>query len=197
MKYQDKDKAIVVLRQAVEKRLGCSVNTPSEFSLLERDIKRVAGRSVSASTLMRIWGYVAGATRPYTSTLNVLAKYAGWQDFAAFREGSDEGNSDDVLSPRLSVVTNLAPRDHVLIRWSGDHEILVRYLGDVQFVIERSENSKLSVGDTFTCNLIIEGHPLYLDNLVHLNKPPRCYVCGENHGVHFEIRPIFPCDNEK
>ena len=187
MKYQDKDEAIVALRQSVEKRLGSGVNTPSEFSLLERDIKRVAGRSVSASTLMRIWRYISGTTHPYTSTLNILAKYAGWHDFASFCKGGDDGGSNDVLAPRISVLTALAPRDHVLIRWSGDHEILVRYLGDGQFVIERSQNSKLSMGDTFTCSLIIEGHPMYLDNLVHQNDPVRCFVCGSNNGVHFEL----------
>lgn len=197
MKYKDKDEAIVGLREAVEKRLGGIVITSGDYILLERDIKRVTDKGVSRSTLMRIWGYVAGSTCPYTSTLNVLARYAGWKDFAAFCEIGAEGGSDDVLAPRISVLTDLAPRDHVLLRWSGDHEILVRYLGDGQFVIERSENSKLSVGDTFNCHLIIEGHPAYLDNLVHQNEPIRCYACGSNHGVHFEIRPIAPCDNEK
>ena len=108
---------------------------------------------------------------------------------AAFCSGDEDGGSDDVLSPRISVLTDLAPRDHVLLRWSGDHEILVRYLGGGQFVIERSENSKLSVGDTFNCHLIIEGHPAYFDNLVHQNEPIRCYACGSNHGVHYEVMP--------
>lgn len=189
MKFQDKDEAIVALRQAVETRFGSSVNTPSEFKLLDRDIKRLTEKSVSTSTLMRIWGYVSGETRPYTTTLDILASYAGWKDFAAFCSGDDDDGSDDVLAPRISVLTDLAPRDHVLLRWSGDHEILVRYLGGGQFVIERSENSKLSVGDTFNCHLIIEGHPAYFDNLVHQNEPIRCYACGSNHGVHYEVMP--------
>ena len=191
MIYHDKDEAIVALRRAVEKRLGSGVNTPSEFKQLESDIKRVAKKGISTSTLMRLWGYVAGETRPYTTTLDILANYAGWQDFAAFCEGgdgvNDESGSDDVLSERLSVDTDLAPRDHVLVRWSGDHEVLMRHLGGAQFVVERSHNSKLAVGDTFTCHLIIQGAPLYLDNLVHLNLPPRCYICGKNNGISYEV----------
>lgn len=187
MKYKDKDEAIVALRRAVEARFGSSVNTPSEFKLLDRDIKRLTDKSVSTSTLMRIWGYVSGETRPYTTTLDILASYAGCKDFAAFCSGDEDGGSDDVLAPRVSVLTDLAPRDHVLLRWSRDHEILVRHLGNAQFVIERNHHSKLSVGDTFTCGLIIEGQPVYLDNLVHQNEPPRCYVCGRNHGVHYQV----------
>ena len=189
MKYQDKDKAIVVLRQAVEKRFGSGVSSPSEFKLLDCDIKRHTEKGISASTLMRIWGYVSGETRPYTTTLDILASYAGWKDFAAFCSGDDDHGSDDVLSPRISVLADLALRDHVLLRWSGNHEVLVRHLGNAQFVVERSENSKLSVGDTFTCHLIIQDEPLYLDNLVHHTMPPRCYVCGRNHGVHYEVMP--------
>jgi hypothetical protein len=42
------------------------------------------------------------------------------------------------------------------------------------------------VGDTFLCGLIIEGEPLYLDELQHNNEPPVAYVCGKKGGVRFE-----------
>ncbi len=187
MKYRDKDEAIVVLRQAVETRLGFGVNTPSEFAVLSQQIRQSTGKSISASTLMRIWGYVSDNVQPHTTTLNLLARYASYHDFASFCADSDENGSDDVLAPRINPATDLEPRDLVLIRWSGNHEILVRHLGDAQFVIVRCQNTKLCVGDTFNCHLIIQGSPAYLDNLVHLASSPSCYIIGKGHGVHYEI----------
>ena len=177
---------IATLRQAVEHRLGRSVNTPSEFKLLSDDIKHQSNISISQSTLMRIWGYVTSNVRPSETILNSLAVYAGYHDFESFGNG-DGKCSDVIVSLHINVDTDLAPRDHVLVRWSGDHEILVRYLGEAQFVVERSINSKLSVGDTFTCHLIIQNQPLYLDNFVHQTTAPHCYVCGRNNGIRFEV----------
>ena len=47
-------------------------------------------------------------------------------------------------------------------------------------------NTRLKVGDTFECSLIIEGEPLYLDNLRQDGHPPIAYVCGKKSGVFFE-----------
>ena len=135
---------------------------------------------------MRVWGYVSSTAHPSITTLNALAVYAGYHDYASFGEGGMTGSAD-VVSSHINVDKDLTPRDHVLLRWSGNHEISVRYIGNGQFVVERSSNSKLAVGDTFTCHLIINDQPLYLDDLVHRSMPPRCYVCGKNHGVRFEI----------
>ena len=135
---------------------------------------------------MRIWGYVSSTSRPSITTLNALAVYAGYRDFASF-DDVDVTGSADVVSSHINVDRDLTPRDHLLLRWSGNHVILTRYIGNGQFVVERSEHSKLAVGDTFTCHLIINDQPLYLDDLVHGSMPPRCYMCGKNHGVRYEI----------
>lgn len=178
---------IADLRQAVEQRLGRSVNTPTEFKRLCEDIKRLTDIVISQSTLMRIWGYVNSSAKPSDTILNALAVYAGYTDFMSFATHDDQEASSDVMGSHLNVDAELMARDHVLLRWPPGRECLVRYLGNGQFVVERSEQSKLKVGDTFTCHLIVEGHPLYLDNLVHEAQAPRCYVCGHSNGVHYEV----------
>ena len=39
---------------------------------------------------------------------------------------------------------------------------------------------------TFECGLIVEGEPLYLDNLRQGTRPPIAYICGKKSGVNFE-----------
>ena len=50
-----------------------------------------------------------------------------------------------------------------------------------------AENTKLSVGDTFMCDIFIDGEPLYLSNLVHEGRPPMVYVAGKKDGIRFQL----------
>lgn len=184
--YKDKEAAIAALKQAVQQKVGFNLNSPKDFALLAGSIEEATGQTVSPSTLMRLWDYVGSDVKPRISTLNALAAYVGSSDFAAFCEGKND-SSDDVLGDHLEVLKQLHERDHLLLRWEPGRKVLVRHLGNAQFVVERVEMSKLQVGDTFTCHLVIAGEPLYLDNLVHGDMAPRRYVCGRHGGVTFEV----------
>ena len=60
------------LCEAVEQKVGKPLRTPSDFEWLEEKIETKLKERISASTLMRVWGYRQGvATRQ--STLNILA----------------------------------------------------------------------------------------------------------------------------
>lgn len=190
--------SIAALRSAVERRLGHSVNSPSEFKRLSQAIEQQTGSTVSTSTLMRLWGYVSSQVKPNVTTLDVLAVFAGYRDYASFASGDETDGSNEVVTSHLNVDEELRARDHVLLRWQPGRECLIRYMGNGQWVVERSEHTKLAVGDTFTCHLIVQGHPLYLDNLVHQSMPPRCYVCGQHNGVQYEVlRTEEGCESQE
>lgn len=178
---------IATLRRAVEQRFGHGVSSPNQFKELGKEIERRTGRKVSVSTLMRLWRYVSSEVKPNVTTLDTLAAYAGYRDYASLATCSDENDSDNVVTDHINVDKELKARDHVLLRWQPGRECLVRYMGGGQWVVERSERTKLAVGDTFTCHLMVQGHPLYMDNLTHESQKPRCYVCGRNHGVRYEL----------
>ena len=50
-------------------------------------------------------------------------------------------------------------------------------------LVEKAENSKLKVGNTFSCSLFILGEPLYLNDLVQENNPPVAFVVGNKDGL--------------
>lgn len=60
-------------------------------------------------------------------------------------------------------------------------------MGNSRFEVTESINSKLSVGDTFSCNLFIQNEPLYLSNLIHEGYTSLNYVAGENNGVNIRV----------
>ena len=186
MRFNSRQEAIEALRKEVEKMSQIALSTPANFKELSTAIS-AAGNNVSASTLMRIWGYIESKSSPYVSTLDILSKYVGYHDFNQFCEPSDSDDSDDVISPRISVSRDLEERDRVRLTWEPGRVCMLRYLGGEQFVVEESHNSKLKPTDTFSCALIIDGEPLYLDHLTHQGEPPTAYICGKRSGIHFTI----------
>ena len=80
----------------------------------------------------------------------------------------------------------LRPGDRLRLTWRPDRVCEVRYEGDLRFTVEASVNTRLQPGDRFQCALLIEGEPLYLDQLCQGMHPPVGYVCGKRDGIRFE-----------
>lgn len=102
----DNDTLIRALKQAVLHTFGRTLDSTSDFDLLSVAIKRKTGENLSPSTLKRIFGYVKYDTVPRTSTLSVLARYAGysgWSDFCGKNDAVEEkedGGAKSVPLPK-------------------------------------------------------------------------------------------------
>lgn len=138
---------------------------------------------MSPTTLKRLWGYIDGADKTRNSTLEILSRFLGFANWDAFVESiSQEGNSNEVLSPRIKA-DELKKGDLVKVSWMPNRRCTFHCLGKEQFVVETAENSKLKVGDTFYCSQFILGEPLYLSQLVQGDNPPVDFVVGNKGGL--------------
>jgi hypothetical protein len=178
------------LCNAIEHKIGKPILTPADFEWLEEKIEAKLKERVSASTLMRVWGYRQGvATRQ--STLDILARYLGYADYVTFcnwaPSDSDDPQSDEVISYHMRTA-ELAVEQQVELTWKPDRRCVVQLRSDGLFEVMEAENTKLRVGDTFLCDIFIEGEPLYLSNLVHEGRPPMVYVAGKKEGIRFELK---------
>ena len=72
------------LRKEIEEKVGRQMETPKDFDYLSKCIYNKMHEAVSASTLKRIWGYVPTSTMPRESTLNLLAKFMGYEGWPAY-----------------------------------------------------------------------------------------------------------------
>lgn len=73
------------LMSHVEKKLRKNVKTSTDFIALAGEIENETG-ALSASTLKRIWGYVNMNPVPRESTLDVLVRYIGKNNYKSFCE---------------------------------------------------------------------------------------------------------------
>ncbi len=181
---------IVALREGIEQAIGRKVQTPKDFDILSRRIYARVGELLSRNTLRRIWGKIDENVEPRLSTLSILARFIGYSDFNDFIDRStmemDGESSSPMMGRVLSVVDGLVRGDRIRLTWEPGRVCEVEYNGSQHFQVVYSENTRLQPGDTFLCSVIIDGQPLYLDQLQQGNNIPTAYVCGKNGGVHFE-----------
>ena len=171
------------LRSDIETALKKKLQTPKDFEFLRERLYARLHMLVSRTTLMRFWGYINEDVSPRKATLDILTQFLGYQDWDGYCQNSllpKEQQSSPIMSRRLSVANELNKGERLRLTWQPE------YLGDLTFKVIASENTRLQPGDTFECSLIVEGEPLYLDNLIQGQKLPTAYVCGKKAGVLFE-----------
>lgn len=181
---------IIQLRKEIELSLKRQMNTPKDFEFLRSRIFARHHIYISTTTLMRIWGYVDEGVEPRISTLNILSQFLGYGNWDEYQHNANlpkELQSSPVLNRRLSVDKSLRHGDRLRITWQPGRVCDIEYLGNRSFLVVASENTRLHVGDAFECSLIIDGEPMYVDNLKQNDRPPIAYVCGKISGVRFEF----------
>ena len=179
-----------LLKKQVERVVGHEIREARDFEELSLLIIKGTRERLSSTTLKRFWGYLKNEsvqTRPHT--LNVLAQFVGYKNYDDFCENAcetAESQSGITATERVSA-SELKWGQRLVIRWLPDRRIMVKHQGDGRFVVMEAEHTKLNVGDTFVCHLMLQHEPLYLDHLVHDGLPPTTYVAGQRNGVTIEV----------
>ena len=186
---------IYELRLRIETSIKRKIQTPADFDFLRGIIWERTHEQISTSTLKRLWGYVDGVDNARNSTLNVLSKALGYENWDAFilkLKSENVDNSDLVMSESMSS-SDLKIGDRLMIAWQPNRVCRLKYLGDNQFEVMESQNSKLKVGDTFRCGLFILGEPVYINDLRQNNGTgePKLFVIGNKSGLT-KLR-VTPC----
>ena len=179
-----------LLKQEVERTFGRQLTEAGDFEQLSHLILSHTRESLSPTTLKRLWGYLKNEeveTRRHT--LDVLARFVGfhsYEDFGNHADQLDEVQSGIKTEERINT-EELKSGQRLVITWRPDRRIVVKHLGYSRFEIIEAENTKLCVGDTFRCHLMIQHEPLYLDEVTHQGMPPMVYVAGQRDGVIVEV----------
>ncbi len=182
----DKEIALNTLISITNYNIGFMPISPSEFSDLAIKITHKTGRSISLSSIKRLWGYVKYDSFPSMTTLNILAQFNGYRSWAAFLT-SDAVKTDDTDSGFLaeSVVNsdNLHPGDRLMLTWNNSKSCDIEYLDGKRFRVNQSENIKLKPGDTFTLHSISIGLPIYITDIHRDGQRIPAYIGAKKGGI--------------
>ncbi len=176
---------IVSLRQDIEKQVNRQIKTPYDFEFLAGVIWERLHENISPTTLKRLWGYIDGADTTRRSTLCLLAKFLGFDDWDGYIEYLKTLETDESVTFNGVGIRSedLQPGQEVEVTWLPNRRCIFRYLGQNTYKVLHSSNAKLQVNDTFQTICFLEGYPLYIDNLLTDGKRPSSYVAGSKNGL--------------
>ena len=176
---------IVSLRQDIEKEVNRQIKTPYDFEFLAEVVWERLHENISPTTLKRLWGYIDGADTTRRSTLCLLSKFLGFNDFEGYLEHlktlEDEESVQFIESGIRS--EDLQAGQEVEVTWLPNRRCVFRYLGQNTYKVIQSANAKILEDDTFQTICFLEGHPMYLDNLMRDGQQPTSYVAGSRKGL--------------
>ena len=179
-----------LLKNEVEKVWGCQLKEARDFEQLSQMLLSHVRELLSPTTLKRMWGYLKHEeVQTRSHTLDVLSRFVGfrnYEDFCAHTDQLDEVQSGIKMKERI-VTEGLRRGQRLVITWRPNRRIVVVHKSNCQFEIMEAKNTKLNVGDTFRCHLMIQHEPLYLDEVIHQGLPAMVYVAGQRDGVVVEV----------
>ena len=173
------------LLSLVEKRYGRRIATTSDFEALSVVIERDTSELVSASTLKRMWGYVSSKPVPRISTLDILSRFIGKQDFKDFCDSLKNNPEFDsgFFSSEYLISSELADGAYLTIGWNPGRSVKLKHISDDKFVVESSLNSHLKVGDEFEVSSFMLGYPLYIPRILRDGQYTSSYIAGAADGL--------------
>ena len=181
----ERNLALKELVDITNNRLGYVPTTPTEFNELSRMIKIETGRTLSLSTIKRIWGYVRSEGFPSVTTLNTLARYNGYTDWDTFFGVNKPRASEDsdFLEDSIVNAEDLSEGDRLSLSWNIGKSCVMEYLGGMRFRIVESENIKLLPGDKITLHTVCKGHPIYVSDIERGEKIVPAYIGAKKGGL--------------
>lgn len=169
-----------LLKQRVEERFGSRPRTPNDFRTLSADIRDSVGHTLGVTTLKRLWGYISNSSRPTFSTLSILCRYVGFQDWDAFNFFC-HNDEDSGFNHRKFVISDSLPLGARLrIKIGEDKECtIIKYAAPDSFEVLDSLNIKLLKGDRLMADTIVVGNQFVAKE---------CTRAGEKLGAYTSSR---------
>ena len=134
------------------------------------------------STLKRMWQYVHSEHMPRESTLSVLARFAGYNDWAHFCREHDDWSDSGFLST-INVETDMSVGEEITLTWKPDRSLRIRHLSGTRFEVLDATHCKLQRGDTFCASWISNGCPLLATRVMRASLSLPDYIAGKKEGI--------------
>lgn len=170
------------------KQCGREIATPADCSVLALDIETKIGEHVGINTIKRLLGFINDEREPRITTLNIIARYLGYDKWDALKLiDNEKGNSvfdktlDELQSTQLMIGTMIE------ITYRPDRRLVIKHICDNSFVVVESENSKLQEGDTLQIDHIVRGYPLLVSEVERQGTSLGTFTAGKLQGIDFKL----------
>ncbi len=175
------------LKKEVAGKYGLPLATSADFKRLSSAMMEAGAGYLSQSTLKRLWGYVKDTQAKHLTTLDILARYVGCDDFHSFCKDRYPGDSPEsgFTSGDTLGVESISQGETVALSWAPNREMTLRYLGEMTFEIVESANTRLAPGTRVRCLRFVADEPLLLDLVSDHHGESMVYIVGKHGGIRW------------
>ena len=171
----------------LRQKSGKDFRLSADCEYLALDIETVTGEHIGVNTLKRLLGFIGDERTPRVSTLDVIARYLGFDSWDVLSIFDAQSKSSFESSTKEIRVGDLPVGQRIQINYLPDREIVLAYLGGNRFRVEQSINSKLTVSDELTITHIVQDYPLLVSEVVRDGNSLGAFTAGKAQGIRFKI----------
>ena len=175
------------ITELLSEKSGHEIRRSRDCELLSLDIESATGEHIGVNTMKRLLGFIADEREPRISTLDVIARYLGYDDWEALRlmDANSSNSSFDDRDEYLACYLEIGQR--VLISYPPNRTLTIENQGDNHFIVLESENSKLLKGDQLTLTHLVRGYPLLVADVMREGSSLGAFTAGKSQGIDFEL----------
>lgn len=182
------DLKIQHLKIDIEKRVGRPLKSPIDFDLLSYKIQKCINEQISSTTIKRLWGYVPSTHQPRFSTLSTLSRFIGFPDWDSYCQGLAQEEESESFTKKCIASAELKDGSLIEIGWKPNRYCVIKCIGECEYIVVKSQNAKIQVGDVFSADQFHLNRPLIITNLKQINNTnmsnePVNYIAGYQTGL--------------
>lgn len=176
------------IKDLLAKHCNHNIATAGDCAILALDIESKTGQHMGVNTLKRLLGFIDDERDPRITTLNIIARYLGYDNWDALKLiDNEKGNSvfdktlDELQSTQLMIGTMIE------ITYRPDRRLVIKHICNNSFEVIESENSKLLEGDMLQIDHIVRGYPLLVNKVEREGTSLGTFTAGNLQGIDFKL----------
>lgn len=170
------------IQNLIQTRFGLPIERPSQFEALAGDIFRHTGDMLGVNTLKRLFGLLP-EVRTSQTTLNIIARYLGWDNWAMLQAAMDGSNSDFGTNEHICFADRIEPHTRIVVDYSPNRTVELLKQEDGLFRVVQCLGGKLQPDDLLEIDCLAQGYPLVVKEVWRKGISLGPYVGGKEGGI--------------
>lgn len=168
----------------IQEKFGSPISYSSQCDALAEAIFEGTGERIGTSTLKRMFGLVGEKVTPRTSTMDIIAQYIGYPNYALLVKDLGKDADISMFTPVDGIdVAQLKKGSQIQLCYDPNRLIIMSYTGDYKFIVNESYGSKLQKGDELVITQLAVGFDLLISNVVREGKNLGAYHAAKQYGL--------------
>lgn len=176
------DKNIITL---LEEKCGDQLTSSSACERLALDIEYSTGERLGFTTVKRLLGFTSEQAAPRQSTLEILARYLGYNSYKELEDAiKGRGDSDFSNNVETIISSRLPAQAEINLSYSPNRSLKLKHISEDEFIVTESINGSLKPGDLIYVDSFTTGLPMIAKEVVRNGDHLGRYVAGEKFGIN-------------